>query len=678
MAMMSHIIALAVVLVTADALSFDASAAKENPVSRVVSLLKDMQSELEKEADADEAVYEKLACWCETNDKGKTKAIADAVTRMDELDATINKMAAKSQTLQVEIKALEKEIAADQKALDTAVAMREKEQGEFLATEKEMIASIRSLNQAVTVLSGHNGGKKTAFLANQVVVNAYATARELMDKHYDILSGVITPSERKVIASFMQAPKDNYLDAEPTFNQAYAPQSGEIFGILRQMKETFENDLSGSQKDELAAQEAFANLKKAKEGEIKAGEESVETKSQQLAEADETLARSKEDLEDTKASWSADKKFLMDLKVKCKMTDKEWEERQKLRQSELSAVAKAIEILSSDEAREQFAKTVDHAAAFLQTKLEKDTRRVKASSVISKAATKNPKFSALVVAVRLDPFPKVKKAIDDMVAQLLKEKDEEIKEKDFCTEELNKNERSDAKETHTKKKLENKIAATEQAIKDQQSAIDTLDAEMADLNKQREKASADRKAEGEAFDQEVVEQKKAAALLKSALDTLKDVYAKAALVQQAPPVGGPAPKDFATYEKSRASSGILAMIEQIITDTELMVKEAQHNEQLAQDQFTKFVQTVNESLAANDDAKVDLTSQKAQSDKDLIAAQGELKGTNEEIAVLDKTAGDLHKQCDFLVANFEVTQKARDEEVESLRSAKAFLSGQQA
>merc|ERR1719272_2594734 len=142
-----------------------------------------------------------------------------------------------------------------------------------------------------------------------------------------------------------------------------------------------------------------------------------------------------------------------------------------------------------------------------------------------------------------------------------------------------------------------------------------------------------------------------------------------ALLQQAPPVGGAAPKDFNAYSKSRASGGILAMISMIITDTENMTKECQRNEQNALDTFAKFVQTTNESLKAKDDAKVDLVSQKAQSGKDLTAAKTEHKGTMGELEALAKTAGELHKQCDFLMANFEVTQKARDEEVGGLRSA---------
>jgi len=103
-------VAALVALASANALTFDVEDAKEHPVSRVVELLKDMKKDLETEKDADEATYEKLACWCETNDKGKTKAIADAVARLSDLDATIAKNLGKSETLKVEIKAWTKKL----------------------------------------------------------------------------------------------------------------------------------------------------------------------------------------------------------------------------------------------------------------------------------------------------------------------------------------------------------------------------------------------------------------------------------------------------------------------------------------------------------------------------------------------------------------------------------------
>ena len=109
----------------------------------------------------------------------------------------------------------------------------------------------------------------------------------------------------------------------------YALTSGETFGILKQMKETFDANPSQTQKEETENQKAHEDLKAVKEDEIAAGQEQIETKTQELAITDEKLATSKEDLEDTRNTPSADEKFLMELKEKFQMTDQEWEERQR-------------------------------------------------------------------------------------------------------------------------------------------------------------------------------------------------------------------------------------------------------------------------------------------------------------------------------------------------------------
>merc|ERR1719284_1454668 len=110
------------------------------------------------------------------------------------------------------------------------------------------------------------------------------------------------------------------------------------------MKETFESDLSASQKEELANQKAYEDLKVAKEAEIAAGQAQIDTKTQEVAATDEKLAQSKQDIEDTRNTLSADEQFLMMLKEKCQMTDKEWEERRKTRTTEMEAVSKALAV----------------------------------------------------------------------------------------------------------------------------------------------------------------------------------------------------------------------------------------------------------------------------------------------------------------------------------------------
>merc|ERR1712048_1485095 len=97
--------------------------------------------------------------------------------------------------------------------------------------------------------------------------------------------------------------------------------------------------------------------KVAKEAEISAGQAQIDTKTQELATTDEKLAQTKQDIEDTRNTLSADEQFLMMLKEKCQMTDKEWEERQKTRHTEMEAVSQALSILSSDDAHDLFTRT---------------------------------------------------------------------------------------------------------------------------------------------------------------------------------------------------------------------------------------------------------------------------------------------------------------------------------
>merc|ERR1719188_1061746 len=93
-------------------LSFDEAAAKNRPVSKVITLLKDMLKQLEKEAEDDEEIYDKMACWCETNDKEKTKSIKEAEDHIDALTIKIEEHTATSAQLNTEIKNHEKEVAA--------------------------------------------------------------------------------------------------------------------------------------------------------------------------------------------------------------------------------------------------------------------------------------------------------------------------------------------------------------------------------------------------------------------------------------------------------------------------------------------------------------------------------------------------------------------------------------
>jgi len=649
-------------------------ATKNRPVSKVIGILKDMLKQLEKEAEEDEEIYDKLACWCETNDKEKTKSVSDAESRIEDLTTKIEEYTAMSARLSTEIKNLEKEVSKNQQALDKATAIRQKQLAEFNAEEKDLLQSISALKSAVTVLSKHHKSSLLQMPRSHVLGLA-ATLQHEMQSHSAMLEGVLTRAERKVANSFIQAP-DDFFDAEPTFKQSYAPQSGEIFGILQQMKETFEANLASSQKEESANQKAYEDLKAAKEDEIKAGQNQIDTKSQELADTDEKLANAKQDMEDTKDSLGADQEFLTMLKDKCQVTDKDWELRQKTRQLEMEAVSKALSLLTSDDAHDLFTRTFN--PDFAQSKSElQSQRRLQASKVLSEIAQKsnNPRLAAMAVQIRLDAFTRVKKAIDDMIGQLLKEKADEIKHRDFCVTEFNTNQLQTEEEERNKKDIMAKIDDLELTIKQTADAIDTLKAEIAEMNKQLKVAGEDREKQNKEFQKTVADQRETQKLLKATLSVLADFYGKKALLQREEPAGPPPPPGFSEYKKSAASGGAMDMIQEIINDAKQEEAETVRSEEEGQKAYEDFVKETNASVESKSKDIVNKSEEKAKAESDLVETKESKEKSLVELEQLSNYNAELHQSCYFIMKNFELRQTARDEEVEALRQAKAILSG---
>jgi len=649
-------------------LTFDMEEAKNRPVSKVITLLKDMLKQLEKEAEEDEEIYDKLACWCETNDKEKSKSIADAETKIEQLTTSIEDLTATSARLGTEIKNLEKEVAENQDALDKATAIRQKELAEFNAEEKDLLGSISALKSAVTVLSKHHDA---AFLQMPVshVNQVAATLESAMHKHGNLM----THTQRKMVTAFIQSPQD-YFDAAPTFKQSYAPQSGEIFGILKQMKESFETNLADTQKDEQANQKAYEDLKAAKEEEIAAGQDQLDKKTEEQASTDEKLANAKEDLEDTKKSLGADEEFLAMLKEKCSTTDAEWEERQKTRQMEMEACSKALSVLSSDDAHDLFTKTFN--PAFVQTERASE-RRTKASEVLSRIAQKvnSPRLAAIAMRVKLDAFVRVKKAIDDMVAALLKEKADEIKHKDFCTEEFNTNQLQTEEKERQKSDLLAKIEDLEMTIKQLTADIGTLKSEIAEMQVQMKRAGEDREKQNKEFQTTVADQRATQKLLTAALDILQGFYEKKAALLQQEPAGPPPPPGFKEYKKNAGAGGVMGMIQQIITDAKAMEADAIRSEEDAQKAYEDFVKETNSGIEAKSKDMVNKTEEKAKAEGDLTESNEAKENVLLELEQLSNYNAELHQSCDFIMKNFEIRQTARDEEIDALKQAKAILSG---
>merc|ERR1712039_201026 len=122
-------------------------------------------------------------------------------------------------------------------------------------------------------------------------------------------------------------------------------------------------------------------------------------------------------------------------------------------------------------------------------------------------------------------------------------------------------------------------------------------------------------------------------------------------------------------------SPVMGLLEQIIEDSKKLESEATASEYQAQADYERFVKDSNNLISQLSEAVTAKTKQKSAAGQDTADANGDLDSTKEELESLAAYEGDLHSQCDFVLKNFEIRQKARLQEMEAIQAAKAILSG---
>jgi len=640
---------------------------KVNGVAKVVNLLKDMQSELEKEQEADEDLYDAFTCWCEANDKAKTKAIADAVQRTDDLNSSIEMDTAKGHQLTNDIAELKRQIAENEDGLESSTSLRAKEGEEFHQNDLDAVQAIGNLKAATVAMQKHHGEALTqeAMLQLRQVLNSNRPG--LFQK-----LGLTSP-HNKVLASLLQTGTEYVRDSEPA--------SGAIFGILKQMKEEFESNAVKAKTDEETAQETFNEMKTAKTQEIAAGNEQVGNKQTELANANEDNAQSKEDLEDTTEQLSADRTFLADVKSRCETMDKEWSVRTKVRQEEVTAVGEALEILTDDDARDLMSRT----NTFLQVSQmsTESAAKDRATSFIKAAAKRlqSPQLSLLAAGMKNeDVFTKVKESIDVMVKQLKKEQKDEVEKKDWCRDELHANDMATTAKYEEKEDLEAKVASLSSAKERLTAEIKASQDEIAETEVEIKRASENRQKANAAFQTTVSDQRATQAILAKAMDKLKGFYSKKASLLQSsakknPLVGAPPPETFQPYKKKGGAGGVMGMIENIIAESKQVENDSREGENSEQAAYEQFLADSGNSIKMLQNEIVDKKEQMANADGDLIRAQEDLAASVSDLEGLNTKMKELHADCDYVVENFETRQEARTAEIEALEQAKQIMSG---
>jgi len=639
--------------------------ATASPIEKVVGMLTDMQNQLNTEKKEDEALHERMACWCTTNNNEKDAAVKTANRQISELTSAIDEGTAKSASLKASIAKLVKSIAKNNEALAKSDGLRNKENGEFTDEETELSDSLGSVSSAVSTLSKHN-----SFLQTSSTTASTASLRHVLQK------AKLSAKDHATVMSFLQQPAG--------FN-SYNSRSGAIFGILSQMKETFTTNLASARTDEAHAVSEFAALSKAKGREISASSQMKMDQTQEMAETDEDLANNKHDLELTRKALSADTAFIMDLQERCATADKDYADRTKARGEEIVAVGETIGILTDDASRDMFSATY----SFIQIQESSLNRsiRVRAARLLENTGkrTGSTVLLALAAETKLDAFVKVQEEIDAMVKSLTKEMKDEVAHRDFCVDELTANKNSQSDKTNSVSDLEAEMADLNSSIDTLAKEIADLNAQVAEMNIQVKRASEDREAANKDFQQTVSDQRATKAILEKATARLEKVYEKKEKTEDSAPMEETVPAAFVqlaqnqpeqkSYSKNDSGGGVMGLLQEIIGEADRMESDANLSEQDEQDAYQNFVKDTSKSIKNAQRSITMKQEEKATKESAAVTAKSSHKADSKALMNLKKYNAELHSSCDYVMKNFGARQEARGQEIDSLGQAKAILNG---
>jgi chromosome segregation ATPase len=646
------------------ALGVTASEHNANPIRRVVTMLQAMSNKVVAEGKKEQELFDKFMCYCTNGADELAQSIKDADTKIPQVESALKEAAANKAQFEADVKQHQSDRAEAKEAIAAATALREKQAAEYAKVSSDYNDNIAAMGKAISAI----GAGAAGFLQTTAATSVRRLAID-MD---------ISPADRDQVMAFLAQGQ----------GFGYSPKSGQITGILKQMKETMEADLASSTAAEQKAIGIYDELVSAKEKQINADTAAIESKIERVGNLGVEIETMKADLGDTAQSMIEDKKFLADLDKTCKTKQAEWDERCKVRNEELLALADTIKMLNDDDALELFKKTLPGASSFLQTKVTAEEVRKEALQALAGHTGVQLDLISLSLRSKKVDFSKVIKMVDDMVALLKKEQQDDDDKKEMCEMQLDKAE-------DDLKVLETTIADLEKSLADGKEEIATLTDEIAaltkgleELDKQVEEAMVNRKEENEDYQSLMANNGAALEIIGMAKNRMNKFYnpsmyeAPASFIQvhmhkaaekDAPP---PPPATWDAYsKKSEESNGVIAMMDSLIADLEKEMQEAELEEKDAQGDYEQFTRDAAEKRVQDSKSITEKDGAKAEAEMNIVKETKERQTKMKEALATVNYIEGLHKDCDWLLKNYDVRKSARTGEVDALTKAKAVLSG---
>jgi len=670
-----------------------ARAADSNPLGKVLDLMADLKAKIIKEGEAEAKAFKEYFEWCDDVSKNGENSIKTATDTKAKLEAKIDKLTGSISASDSKIEQLVADIATDSKELEEATAVREKENADFAASEKEMMDALDSLGRAIGIISKEMSKNPASFA--QVDSSNMQGLIAVMSSVLDAAAFSST-DQKKLVALVQNQQTAQSDDAElgAPSSATYKSHSTGILDVLEDMKDKAESQLADLRKAETNSKHNYDMLKQSLDDEIAADNTDLAQEKESKASDSEAKATAEGDLEMTTKELAQSKDDLANARTNCMTAAADHEATMTARTEELAAISKAQEILN-----ETSGGAVSQTYSLLQVATSSrlssraDLKRSEVITLVKRLAQQHhsaalaqlaSKIGAVVkmgAASGANPFGKIKGLIEDMIAKLEKEMAGEATEKAYCDEEMTKTEAKKSELEAETAKLSAKIdqaAATSAELK---ADVKELEAELAALAK--EQAEMDKMRSEQNADFTVAKEDLELGLsgVKKALTVLRDYYGGAAMIQNGADFSAfmqqPA-KPEAHAAATGAGQSIIGILEVCESDFASNLAKETTEEENAASEYEKTTQENELSKTAkNQDVKY--KTQEAKSlDKSIAELSGDRETTNTELSAVLEYYSKIKERCVAKPESYEERKTRRAAEIEGLKEALSILEDETA
>jgi len=635
-----------------------------NPIAKVISMVSDLQAKVVGEGAEAQKVYTAFAEMCEDRSRELHNEIKTGKATVNELTSTIEKAAADITVFEEKVGDLAGAISEDEADLKKATSIRAKEQADFAAEEKELLATINTIERATRIVEKEmSGGASFAQVANMKSVTQALGAM--------VEAQAVSSADSANLMALIQS-SSNSDEAEDEAGApsaaSYKSQSGGIVDTLEGLAGKAEGQLEEARKTETASLNAFQMEKQSLEDKIKFANKELADAKKSLAATSETQATATGDLEVTKKDLAEDIKALEELHHECLTEATNFEDETKSRAEELKALAAAKKIIqeATGGAVEQ---TYDLAqTSFVQVTAKSELEATKAVNMVRHLAMSLRSNALAQLVARMqsashsaDPFAKVKGLIKGMIEKLLDAAEADATKKAYCDKEMAETQASQDEKEADIEKLATQIDVMSAESKKLKGEVATLQKELAALSSTQAEMDKLRAEEKAIYEKNKPELEQGIKGVKLALQVLRDYYAK---------------DDKSHDSADGAGSGIIGLLEVCESDFSKGLAEMVAAEESAASEYDAATKENDiEKAAKEQDAKYK-TKEHVGLDKSIAELKADKSGVADELAAVNEYFAGIKKECIAKPEPYEEKVKRRNQEIAGLKEALSTLEGE--